>query len=52
MEYDYVLRVMANQTLLNAACIMFILCAGVWLMKQAILVFWKVIKKEIDDITP
>lgn len=50
MEYESVLKIMQNQAILNCACIMFIICAVVWLVKQAVIVFWKVIKKEIDEL--
>ena len=49
MEYEYIMQLLANQTIFNITCIVFIISNIIWISKQFLFLGWKVIQKIIQD---
>ncbi len=50
MEYEYIMQLLANQTVFNVTCIVFIISNIIWISKQFLSLGWKVIEKIIQDV--
>lgn len=48
MEYEYIMQLLANQTVFNITCIVFIISNIIWISKQFLSLGWKVIQKIIQ----